>query len=169
MRILSPCWFTLSFVMVTGCGDGGPGGQGAGDGAADHRAFTTADPWYTGGGMDPGATPLDQDRFGPVRSELQPEAQAELADVPFKGISPADAARFLGRPMPAGETDVYVLLRAVALNEGTGRFTIGLKKGSVLVHHGSLGRGPVPMTRKALVAVLPALPERVLVSCSMAQ
>lgn len=143
----------LAFVALTGCGD--------------RRAFTSADPWYAPPSDPAGFTPLDKERFAPVVADCQPEAQAALAEVPAKRVSAAEAARLVGRPLPAGGE--CVLLRAVVLFEGTGEFDVGVRGPAVHVHHGCLGRRPAPMGRKALVAVLPAVPESVFVSCSMAE
>ncbi len=61
-----------------------------------------------------------------------------------------------------------MLLRSVVLFEHTGGFSVGVHERSVHVHHGSLGHGPAPMSRRAIVAVLPTLPDEVFLSCSMA-
>jgi hypothetical protein len=90
-----------------------------------------------------------------------------MADVTAKRITSEEAARLVGRTLPGGGE--YVLLRAVALYEGNGAFDVGVSGSAVHVHHGCLGKGPAPMKRKALVAVLPAVPETVFVSCSMAE
>ena len=143
-------------LVVAGCGA-----------IEDRRAFTSADAWYSPPSSPSEFTSLDKERFAPVADALQPEAQAALADVPAKRLTADEAARLVGRPLPAGGE--YVLLRAVVLFEGTGGFDVGVSGRSVHVHHGCLGRRPAPMTRKALVAVLPAIPETVFVSCSMAE
>ena len=133
----------------------------------DGRAFSSTDSWYLPPPFTTDFAPLDTDRFAPVTEPFQPEAQAALAGVPAKRLSADEATRLAGKQLPAsGE---YVLLRAVVLNEGTGGFNIGVCGRAVNVHHGSLGRRPVPMRRKALVAVLPVVPETVYVSCSMAE
>jgi hypothetical protein len=112
-------------------------------------------------------TPLDEARFAPVAEPLQPEAQAALVDAPVKRITADEAARLVGHALPAvGE---FVLLRALVLEEGTGAFGVGVSGLAVLVRHDCLGQSPVPMHRRALVAVLPAVPESVFVSCSMAE
>ncbi|MBW3539677.1 MAG: hypothetical protein KY476_05350 [Planctomycetes bacterium] len=133
----------------------------------DCRAFTARDSWYSPPSGTSEFTLLDKDRFAPVLDALQPEAQAALADGPATRVTADEAARLVGRPLPAGAE--YVLLRAVVLFEGTGTFDIGVSGAAVHVHHGCLGRRPAPMGRKALVAVLPAVPKEVFVSCSMAE
>jgi hypothetical protein len=112
-------------------------------------------------------TPLLKNSFAPVRDELLSKAQSLLVDFGVKRISAEEAAEYAGRQLPAGA--VYVLLRGIALNEGTGGFDVTVQGDSVSVHHGSLGRRPVPMLRRAIVAVLPEFPKTVYVSCSMAE
>jgi len=135
----------------------------------DRRAFTTADSWYSPPPPNREFTPLAKDRFAQVDAALQAEGQGALAEVPVKRITAAEAARLTGKPLPIGEE--YVLLRALVLNEGTGGFYIGVGNGgsSVHVEHDCLGRGPVPMKRKAVVAVLQSVPKTVFVSCGMAE
>jgi hypothetical protein len=140
-------------------------GCGSREAAEDRRAFSSVDPWYAPPPPAAEFARLDRERFAPVVEALQPEAQAALAESPAKR-SADEAARLAGRPLPAGGE--YVLLRAVVLNEGTGGFDVGVSGKAVSVHHGCLGRRPVPMARKALVAVLPVVPEAVYVSSSMA-
>lgn len=132
----------------------------------DRQAFTSTDSWYA---PPPrmSFTPIDRQQFATVIEVFQPEAQAALADSPVQRLTNEEATRLVGRRLPAaGEC---FLLRSIVLFEGTGRFDIGVNGTTVHVHHGSLGRRPAPMTRKALVAVLPAMPETVFVSCSMAE
>ncbi len=133
----------------------------------DRRAFTTADSWYSPQLFDLNFVSLAKDRFAPVTEVLQPEAQAVLVKLPVKQISGDEAARFSGKKLPS--YGVFVLLRAVVLVEGTGGFDVGVSDKAVRVYHGCLGRHAVPMTRKALVAALPRVPEVVYVSCSMAE
>jgi len=102
-----------------------------------------------------------------VAAAFQPEAQAALVDTAAKSLSAKEAVRLTGMQLRAGGE--YVLLRAVVVNEATGGFYVAVGERGVHVSHSSLGRHPVPMTRKALVAVLPSMPEAVYVSCSMAQ
>lgn len=147
----------ITLLTLTGCG---------GSGAAGNRpAFTSTDSWYSPPPSTTAFTPLEKDQFAQVAPGLQSEAQAALSDVPAKRITAEEAARLGGKRLPAGVE--YVLLRAVVLNEGTGGFDVNIDGTSVHVHHGCLGRSPAPMTRKALVAVLPSLPRKVFVSCGM--
>jgi hypothetical protein len=131
------------------------------------RAFTSVDAWYSPPPLDLDCAPLSKERHAPVTDACQAEAQAILADVPVKQISADEAARFAGKKLPSD--GVHVLLRAVVLNEGTGGFDVSVSDKTLCVFHGCLGRHPVPMKRKALVAVLPRVPEVAYVSCSMAE
>jgi hypothetical protein len=112
-----------------------------------------------------GFRPIDKNQFALVVESLQQEAQNALAEMPAKRLTADEATRFIGKHLEGnGE---YVLLRAIILNEATGGVTISISGRDVLVEHGCLGRHPVPMTRRAIVAVLPSVPETVYVSCSM--
>jgi hypothetical protein len=146
----------ISLMGCSGCGSGG---------AEDRRAFSSADSWYAPPSDLAGFRPLEKERFAPVIADLQGEAQAALADGPAMRVSAEQATRLVGRPLPPdGEC---VLLRAVVLFEGTGAFDVGTRGSAMHVHHRCLGRRPAPMGRKALVAVLSAVPDSVFVSCSM--
>lgn len=147
--------FALAALLMAGCGD--------------RRAFTEADSWYS---PPPSNEPntldaLERDHFALVSEPLQPEAQALLADVPAKRLTAGEATRLVGKSLPKGEE--YVLLRAVMLNDRESGLSVRTYGIRVLVSHGTLGRHPVPMKRKALVAVLPTFPETVYVSCWMAE
>lgn len=131
----------------------------------DGRAFTTADPWYAPPDSFDGWSEIGGDEFAPVADPHQIEAQDMLADVSAKEITADEALRLTGWP-PNGE-GVYVLLRAVVLNEGNGVFDVSTRGQDVHVSHASLGRGPLPMKRKAIVARLREVPKAVYVSCGM--
>jgi hypothetical protein len=146
----------VALFVMAGCGV-----------TADRRAFTSVDSWYSPPSSSIDFTPLDKEWFAPVEDAHQMEAQAALADVSARRVTADEAARLVGRPLAAGGE--CVLLRAVVLFEGTGGFDVGVSGRAVHVHHGCLGRRPAPMGRKALIAVLPAVPETVFVSCSMAE
>jgi hypothetical protein len=148
---------TVALLALAGCG--GPTTSG------NRAAFTSTDSWYSPPPNTAEFAPVEKERYSQVIPGLQSEAQTALSVLPVKRITAEEAARLAGRPLPAGAE--YVLLRAVVLNEGTGGFDVGIDGSSVHVHHGCLGRSPAPMTRKALVAVLPSLPRKVFVSCSM--
>lgn len=136
--------------------------------AVDTRSFTTTDSWYAPSPQSTrDFTEIGRNLFTPVEPQLQSEAQAALSEVSVKRITAEEAARFATKTLPDGKE--YVLLRAVVLNEGNGGFIVKVNNDSVCVHHGCLGHRPVPMKRKAIVAVLPILPDKVYVDCSMAE
>jgi hypothetical protein len=149
----------IAFALLVAAGCGSPDGE-------DHRASAAVDSWVAWP-PDRDFAPLGEDRFAPVVAEHQREAQAVLAESAAKLVSAEEAARLTGKQLPVGGE--YVLLRGVVLNEANGSFDVGLKGTAVHVFHGSLGRHPIPMRRKAVVAVLPAVPEMVYVSCGMAE
>ena len=156
MCLLCPTFFLVA-LLTAGCSP-----------TDDHRSFTTTDSWYAPAPRSiSDFTKLATDHFAIVESKLQSEAQTVLSDVSVKQITAEEAVRFAGKTLPTGA--VYVLLRGVILNEGTGAFTLSANEDSVCVHHGCLGLRSVPMKRSVVVAVLPKVPEKVYVDCSMAE
>lgn len=95
-------------------------------------------------------------------------ALAKLQESPWVKLSQQEAEKFLGQPFPAMGGEV-VLLRGLSLNEANGAFSVTWRNGAVRVHHGCLGNRPMPTTRRAIVARLPAVPSVVYVDCSMAE
>jgi hypothetical protein len=144
----------LGLLALVGCG-------------ADHRGFSSVDSWWKPPPDIFDFTPLDRARFAAVKDAFQQEAQAALSEAPAKRVSADEAARLTGKQLPGGWE--YILLRGVVLNERTGGFGVDVKGRSVHIHHSCLGRHAVPMVRKALIAVLPALPDEVYISCHMAE
>lgn len=67
------------------------------------------------------------------------------------------------------ETYRPYLVRAVAKNEGTGRFYASMCEDALYVHHGSLGRSIPPSTRVPIVVFLNQPPIEVFVTWSMAE
>ena len=136
-------------------------------GCDNHRAYTKQDSWYVPAASGVDLSPISKDKFAVVIDELQTEAQTTLSDVSAKKITAQEAARLAGKAFPSGAE--YVILRAILLNEVSGSLTISVNKDTVRVHHGCLGRNPLPMKRKAIVAVLPMMPEKVYIDCNMAE
>ena len=64
---------------------------------------------------------------------------------------------------------MFYLVRAVALNENNGAYSVSTREDSLWVHHGCMGVVPVWMKRRALVVQLPREPRRVYVDCGMTQ
>jgi hypothetical protein len=152
------------------CGAFGCGRQNE----ADHRAFTAIDPWYRPLPVelrtDAKLIPLDKAEFAVVRDEKQAEAQAVLKDLAWKELAPNEAEDLIGKPIGKPVASHLVLLRALSLNERNGSFDVSWgSTGLVIVHHGCLGRHPLPMTKRAILARLPDVPKEVYVHCSMAE
>ena len=136
-------------------------------GYLSNGAWSSVDSWYRQPRSTTAFVAIARDRVLPVVEALQPEAQRELEKVAAQALSAAEAERLVGGPLPA--EGQCVLLRSVVLNEGTGAWDVSAAGESVLVNHGCLGRKPVPMKRKAIVAVLAAVPSFVFVTCDMAE
>ena len=150
----------VAFILLAGCGTR----EGE---AEDRRAFTSVDPWFNPPPSNITFTTVEPDRMAPVVADLQSEAQDSLRDVAARRLTADDAARLTGKRLPPdGE---YVLLRAVVLNEATGGFDVRVQGTVVYVLYGCIGGRPLPMRRKAIVAVLPAVPTEVYTSCGMAE
>jgi hypothetical protein len=110
---------------------------------------------------------LPKEDFAVVTAN-EAEALAKLAGSAWVKFSPQEADHFLEKPF-GGAAGQRVLLRGLSLNESNGAFSVTWRAGAIQVHHGCLGRHPVPMTRRALVARLPEAPSEVYVDCSMAE
>ena len=102
-----------------------------------------------------------------VPQEAQGEAQLRLEDRAAVELESGEAAGLLGKAIRPPRGTTLFLLRGVALNEDTGEFSVYSRGLSVWVHHGSLGRRPVSMKRKALIAALRRSPDEVFVTCMM--
>lgn len=145
-------------------------GCGTTDSSTERLAFTSADPWFRAPPNEfigAGFTEIPNGDFGQVTFS-EDDALKRLTDSPFVELTARDAASYLGRPLE-GKDGHLILLRAVVLNEGTEGYWVTWLNGMVRVHHASLGKHPVPMKRRAIVARLPAVPTEVYVDCSMAE
>jgi hypothetical protein len=112
---------------------------------------------------------LAKNDFDLVPEAKEREALGMLAESTWQKLSPQQAQKLLGKPPKDAVGGEWVLLRALSLNELNGAFSITWWDGAVRVHHGCLGRHPVRMTRRALIARLPGLPTEVYVDCSMVE
>jgi hypothetical protein len=113
---------------------------------------------------------LAKDRVCPVSEEKEYEAESRLATQVVMELTEREAAALTGQGLqPTSGTKPY-LLRGVYLNWGTGGYSAYvLPDNDVIVHHGCLGRFPVPMKRRAVVLRLDFAPRNVYVACSMAE
>jgi hypothetical protein len=159
MRGISFNLLLLVSLSVVGCGTRG------------NRAFTVADSWYWPPPNDlllaPNLVTLAKSDFASVLDSKQPQALEILSEIAWKQISAEEARELLGKPPELEEGKQLVLLRGLVLNELNGA-EISWHDGVVVVHHGCLGRRPLPIKRKALIAKLPDAPQNVYVHCSMA-
>src|ERR1051326_4080487 len=89
---------TVAFLVLAGCS--APAGRT--ERLRDHRAFTAADSWYSPPPVTTRFTPIDKEKFAPVTDALQTEAQAALAELSAKQITPEEATRLVGHSMPPG-------------------------------------------------------------------
>lgn len=157
---LSKIAFLLAMVLSWGC--------------CDSRSFTEVDSWYAPvpGGVGPytsGISPIDDANMHEVVGARLTAAEAFLKDVSCVEISVEQAAELTGKPLPQAEGAKLFLVRGVCLRRDTGRFAVYVKGTELLVHHGCLGTGPVPMNRQPLVVQVQKRPVRVYVTCSMAE
>ncbi len=136
--------------------------------ALSDNPWTETDSWYRESTKQ-GLTPWDwiiSDYF--IVSELaQAEAQSLLEENAAVGITSDQVARFLGKAVQPPSGTKFFLLRGVALNESTGNFSVFYQGRLVWVYHGSLGKRPAPMKRRALIAALNSQPQEVFVTCMM--
>ena len=134
-------------------------------------AWTTQDSWYRAPEtellLDLYETPLDEARFAPVQESSRAAAEELLRDDPFLKIDAEKANELVGSEVGSEGDGEYYLLRGLYLQEGTGSFTVYARGGQVLVYHGCLGRSPVPMNRRAVVARLSEPPTDVYITCGM--
>lgn len=122
------------------------------------------DSWYVSLPSDvPLGSELGEDRFAPVVEPHLAEVLATLTDKPIHELSAAEAARLVGRELPPG--GVYVLLRALVLRESNAGYHLRVTERTVNVQHYCMGLHHGPMTRRAIVAVLPAVPTAAYVMC----
>ncbi len=140
-------------------------------GCRDERAWTSADSWYNPPPSEiyplTGWQPLDYTQIHQVTAAQQPAAEALLEEAAVVELTPQQAAEMIGQPLADHPNTKPYLARGVYLNRGG--FSIHFKDQQLLVSHDSLGHGPVPMKRQALVLQLNQLPQEVFVTCSMAE
>jgi hypothetical protein len=152
----------LMLVILSGCGKTSD---------TSTSAWTGQDSWYRAPEnellSDLYESPLDRARFAPVQESSRAAAEELLRDDPSRQIDAEKAKELVGSEVGSdGDGELY-LLRGLYLQEGTGSFTVYAREGHVLVHHGCLGHGPVPMNRTAVVARLSQPPTDVYTMCTM--
>jgi len=113
---------------------------------------------------DEGWESIDNSRVHVVISGMRDAAIKLLRDTAIVGLTPEDAATFIGvdaRSHPSG-TQAY-LVRALEIESGTGKLRLFRKSGAIKIVHGSLGRQPGFMVRRPLVVFLTSRPDVVYV------
>ena len=102
-----------------------------------------------------------------VTSLMWPKAEAMLKQKSVVRLSAVQATGFVGGNLKAVSGKTPFLVRALYLNEGTGKFMVYQRGKRLWITHGSLGNSAVPMKRQALVIFLKTRPTQVFVDCSM--
>ena len=168
----------LVFPMVAAVAAGGYRvlhGDGPGwraGGAREGRPAAPPDPWYRRvpdeflGSAD--ATGRDRATFAGVVAAREAESLARLERRAWVEVSGPESEQLAGRPL-GGASGRLVLLRALAWDTPHGGFEVSWVAGGVRVNHGCLGRHPLPVVRRAVVARLPELPSEVYVDLCMAE
>ena len=137
----------------------------------DRRAFTTVDPWYNPPPVrrPAEALPVNPARVHQVVEARKAETEMLLDEAPCTEVSVERASALTGKVLTLRPGTRPFLVRSLYLNRQTGRFSLYMDGVNLYVHHGSLGRGPVPMQRQPLVVELDRKPRTVYVTCSMAE
>lgn len=131
------------------------------------------DLWYTGIPVEvsgrPGWSDLETSRLSYIKSDMQPQAQRLLEHSELVRLTIDQAVEFLGhRPDTIPENDFY-LVRSCLFNDKTGGYYISVLNGYLWVAHASLGRPIEQMKRQAILLQLAHKPQRVYVTCSVAE
>jgi hypothetical protein len=138
-------------------------------GCADHRAFSKTDAWFKPPDQWSAARDAASVQWVEVKPSASAEAERRLSSTAAERVSSDEASTYAGKPLKIGEHEEPYLVRGLNLNRGTGGFTVRFDGRDLYVHHGSLGRHAVPMSRQPLLVALPRPPEHVYVSVSMAE
>jgi hypothetical protein len=155
---------TLLIYTMSGCGPESS--------STSHRAWTSEDAWYR---APPSGThlwewsELGDDRVQEVIASQKASAERLLQNVSSVVLTDQQAAELIGDPLPSLPGTKPYLTRGLVLNRETGGFIVYTSGDQVVVYHGSLGRGAVPMSRQPLVLQLERDPAEVFVVCSMAE
>jgi hypothetical protein len=142
------------------------------DACEDPRAASSVDSWLRPGPPGAGSRTgkeLESSRIHPVPDAMEARAEDLLSERSCVLLTGRQVEEVLGRPGSAAAGTRPYLVRGVCLDRDHGRFSVTVAKDELWVHHGCLGRQPLPMTRQALVVELEAQPREVYVGCSMAE
>jgi hypothetical protein len=139
------------------------------NGCFDHRAATNTDSWYK--------VPADFSRtresqpvqWAEVKPSLSVSAEQRLARADIVRVSRDEAHDYSSAPSQFSASNDCYIVRALYMNRGTGSFSVRFDGRDLYVHHSSMGHHAVPMKRQPLLVALPAAPEHVYVTVSMAE
>ena len=107
--------------------------------------------------------------FAEVKPKYLKAAEKQLKDEPFAALKAEEAVAMSKSDISPPPNLHPFLVRAIAANEGTGRFSVYLQEGNLLVRHGSLGHYVRPIKHRPLVIWLTQPPHTVYVSLSVAR
>lgn len=135
-------------------------------------SYSASDPWF----RPCNGSALMQDKFAVPRELVvaidepsQKEASAILDSKPWRKLSREEALRLGVQSFPEKLGREPFLLRGLVLNERSGSYQVFERDGDILVHHVSMGRKPLPMRRRPLVAFLTREPKEVYVSVALVE
>lgn len=155
----------IIFFLAVGCNRGGQNDQST-------STQQPPDAWYR--------LPTDDFILSAEKKERDPatfarvvdaklsESISRLENTPCIEVTEQEATELAGRPI-GGTGGRLFLLRALCWDTPHGGFTVSWKPNAVWVSHGTLGRHPIPVLRKAVVARLPDKPTDVFVDLQMAE
>jgi hypothetical protein len=138
-----------------------------------HRAWESEDSWYRRPPTELNDVSawllLESSSAHEIIGTLEQAAEESLNKSPYFEITTEQVKKLTeGEFISIPKTKPY-LVRSVFLNKGTGAYYLRVKNGNLWIHHASLGKGPVPMRKQAIVVQLQGEPNEVYVTCSMAE
>jgi hypothetical protein len=139
--------------------------------ASGQLAWTRTDSWYRPSpeSWSRNASRLASSRVTAVPTGKNAVVEKLLAKTSATLLSPAEASSLAGVVVRRPKGMRLYLVRAVYLNEFNGGFEVSEFGTELEVHHGSLGRRPLPMKRGGVIVQLSSPPTNVYVTCSMAE
>jgi hypothetical protein len=156
----------IGLISVSGCDRVGQQNRPI---APSARQVAPPDPWLRYPSMEfiLSGKEIDRAQFAVVTAK-EAEALARLIDWAWVELSPKEAEELAGRAVD-GTGGRLVLLRGLAWDTPYGAFTLSWRPGEARVNHGCLGRQPLPVVQRAVVARLPDIPGQVYVDLCMAE
>jgi hypothetical protein len=136
-----------------------------------YRRLAQAQRWYRPSSEAP--ADLDWQELDPARvhrvvKDKQPEAIKMLEEVAVVELAAEQATEYVGEPLPEAPGARPYLVRSL-VKFLPGVYSVRVADGHLDVSHRSLGRGPVQMSRHAVVLQLDRKPDEVYTGTSAAQ